>query len=234
VLLAVLLFAGFAALGTWQLQRRTWKLDLIARVQARAHARAVAAPGPQEWARVTAAHDEYRRVRVIGTFLRDAETRVQANTVLGPGWWMLTPLQTSDHAVVLINRGLVPLDQPGHAHRDPGPPPGEVSVTGLLRVTEPGGALLHRNDSLANRWYSRDVQAIAAARGLTHVAPYFIDADDSSSPPDAVGEGGPIGGLTVLAFPNNHLAYALTWYALAGMVAAAAIRTVGLGRRGPT
>src|SRR5262245_42515181 len=43
---AVLLFAGFCALGTWQVQRRAWKLDLIARVDQRVHAAAVPAPGP--------------------------------------------------------------------------------------------------------------------------------------------------------------------------------------------
>ncbi len=55
----------------------------------------------------------------------------------------------------------------------------QTTVTGLLRMTEPHGALLRHNDAAANHWYSRDVQAIAAARGLTltHVAPYFIDAD---------------------------------------------------------
>ena len=35
--------------------------------------------------------------------------------------------------------------------------------------------------------------------------------------------GQPVGGLTVIAFANSHLVYALTWYALALMVAGAAI-----------
>ncbi len=29
----------------------------------------------------------------------------------------------------------------------------------------------------------------------------------------------PIGGLTVVAFPNNHLGYAITWFALSGGLA---------------
>ena len=74
--------------------------------------------------------------------------------------------------------------------------------------------MLRANDPLSDRWYSRDVAAIAATRSLTDVAPYFIDADAASSLPD-----GPVGGLTVIAFPNNHLIYAITWYALALMLA---------------
>src|SRR3546814_6228890 len=59
-----------------------------------------------------------------------------------------------------------------------------VRVTGLLRMSEPGGAFLHHNDPDNGRWYSRDVAAIAAAQGLagTKVAPYFIDADATPNP----------------------------------------------------
>jgi surfeit locus 1 family protein len=87
-----------------------------------------------------------------------------------------------------------------------------VEVTGLLRLTEPKGAFLRSNDPAANRWYSRDVAAIAASQGIATVAPYFIDADRA-------GDGWPRGGMTTVRFPNNHLVYALTWFALAGLVA---------------
>jgi surfeit locus 1 family protein len=89
---------------------------------------------------------------------------------------------------------------------------------GLLRLTEPKGGFLRSNDAVANRWYSRDVSAIADARGLAHVAPYFVDADAKPNP-----GGFPIGGLTVIRFANNHLVYALTWFALAIGLAAGAI-----------
>ncbi len=94
------------------------------------------------------------------------------------------------------------------------------TVTGLLRITEPGGGFLRHNDPAAERWYSRDVQAIAAARGLADVAPYFIDAERAAAGARD-GPPGPGPGLTVLAFPNSHLVYAITWYALALMVAGA-------------
>ena len=43
-------------------------------------------------------------------------------------------------------------------------------MVGLLRLTEPGGSLLQANDPADERWYSRDVAAIAAARGLPGTA----------------------------------------------------------------
>ncbi len=202
----------FLALGTWQVQRLFWKLDLIARVDARIHAPAVPAPSPTDWPSINAADDEYRRVTASGTFLNDKEALVQAVTERGPGFWVVTPLQTRDRGTILINRGFVPMDRRDAAARQAGEISGETQVTGLLRMSEPGGGFLRANDPAGDRWYSRDVTAIAAARQLGTVAPYFIDADATENP-----GGLPIGGLTVVSFRNSHLVYAFTWYALAAM-----------------
>lgn len=209
----LIFFAGLATvgglllLGLWQLDRLEWKRGLIQRVEERIHAEPQ--PLPIEWAHANAMRDEYRRVRLTGTFRHAAETRVQAVTEKGPGYWVLTPLVTPE-ATVLINRGFVPEDRRDPATRAEGQVPGQVTVTGLLRMTEPEGGFLRTNDPAADRWYSRDVAAIAAARGLGPVAPWFVDADATPNP-----GGWPLGGLTVLSFPNSHLVYALTWFALA-------------------
>ncbi|PWC96762.1 SURF1 family protein [Azospirillum sp. TSO5] len=208
-LLALAGIAGLTALGVWQLERRVWKLDLIERVDARIHASPVPAPGPEAWPSVSAASDEYRRVAVTGHFLNDRESLVQAVTDLGGGFWVMTPLVTDRGFTVLINRGFVPPEKRDSANRTEGQLQGEVTVTGLLRLTEPKGGFLRSNDPAAGRWYSRDVAAIAASKGLEQVAPYFIDADGTRNP-----GGWPVGGLTVVSFPNSHLSYALTWFAL--------------------
>jgi surfeit locus 1 family protein len=225
-LCALLAFAGFMALGIWQVERRAWKLDLIARIDQRVHAAPVAPPAADQWPRVNAADDAYRRVRIFGTFLHDRETLVQATTELGAGYWVMTPLRTADGSILLVNRGFVPPEAREHAARRSSETDGESMVTGLLRVTEPGGSFLRHNDPAANRWYSRDVQAIATARGLSDVAPFFVDAEAAPRRPDATTPDAPrawpVGGLTVIRFPNNHLVYAFTWFALALMVAAAA------------
>jgi len=223
---AVLAFAGFVALGTWQVERRAWKLDLIARVDQRVHAPATAAPGRTEWPTVNAANDEYRHVRLAGTFLHDKETLVQASTRLGAGFWVLTPLRNSaDGTVVLVNRGFVPPEAQKREARAATEPQGETTVAGLLRLTEPKGGFLRKNDPAGERWFSRDVQAIAAARGLGDVAPYFVDAEAAPAQPGTPATDAPAwpaGGLTVISFPNSHLVYALTWYGLALMVLIAA------------
>lgn len=223
----LLVVAVLLGLGTWQVYRLQWKLDLIARVDARVHAAAVAPPGPAAWPGVTADADQYRHVEARGRFDHARETFVQAVTDDGPGFWLLTPFRTDAGFTVLVNRGFVPPERRDPARRAAGQIPDETDVSGLLRVTEPGGAFLRRNDPAADRWYSRDVAAIRAKRGLAGpVAPYFIDADAAVNP-----GGYPIGGLTVVAFPNNHLVYALTWYALAVMLAGALVWVVRDERR---
>lgn len=206
------------SLGVWQLHRLAWKRDLIERVEARVHAPPVAPPRRERWPQINAANSEYLHVVVQGRYLHDRETRVQAVTERGGGFWVLTPFETVDGYVVLVNRGFVPPTHRDPATRAQGQVEGVTTVTGLLRLSETGGAYLRTNEPAADRWYSRDIAAIAAARGLTDVAPYFIDADAN----EALSAEAPAGGLTVIRFNNNHLQYALTWFGLALMVAGGA------------
>lgn len=211
--------AGLVALGNWQIERRAWKLDLIAHVAQRVHAAPAEAPATGQWGALSKAASEYRRIRASGTFLDDKQTLVQAVTELGGGYWVVTPLRMADGSTVLVNRGFVP--EPFRERTAPaGGGPSEV--VGLLRMSEPGNGLLRHNDAARDQWFSRDVAAIAARRGLERVAPYFIDAEAVPPPAGTDPKAWPVGGLTVTVFTNNHLGYALTWYGLAIMVAAAA------------
>ena len=212
--------AALTGLGAWQLQRLAWKNRLIATVDDRIHSPPAPAPAPSDPVEV------YRPVSISGRFLQDKRTFVQAVTRLGAGFWVMTPLRSDRGFTVLVNRGFVPPDKRDLPDGDAAQ---TVRVTGLLRLTEPGGGFLRHNDPADDRWYSRDVAAIAQARGLNDVAPYLIDADATPNP-----GGLPVGGLTVVQFPNSHLQYALTWFALAAMLAGWLVndlRTGGSGRR---
>ncbi|NIJ57043.1 surfeit locus 1 family protein [Pseudochelatococcus lubricantis] len=211
---ALAIVCGLLALGVWQVQRLAWKTDLIARVEARVHAAAVPAPAQDTWPAITRAKDEYRRVQLTGEFLYDRETTVYAVTDFGAGYWVMTPLRDDRGAVTLINRGFVPTERRAAESLAAAQAAGPLTVTGLIRMTEPHGAFLRANDPANDRWYSRDVEAIAAARDLGAVAPYFIDADAAANP-----DGYPRGGLTRITFPNSHLSYALTWFAMAAVAA---------------
>lgn len=217
-----LLVAVFIGLGLWQVQRLSWKEALIERISRHQATAPVAAPARAAWPQINRASDEYRRVQLRGSFDHGRETLVQASTVLGTGHWVLTPLRTEAGDWWLVNRGFVPPEQRSRASRAAQEPSGPVTVTGLLRMPEPGGSTLQTNAPAEGRWYSRDVAAIASARGLpaAEVAPSFIDAVPG---PDAGEDDWPRAGLTVIQFSNNHLSYALTWFALAALLAVAVL-----------
>lgn len=201
------LIAILLGLGIWQVERRSWKLALIDRVERGLAAAPVPAPGPAEWPRIDG-DAAYRKLRVTGHYLPCRTRLAQAVTDLGPGKWVMTPLVTDRGFTLFINRGFLPDGQTlPDCERVPDT---SITVTGLLRLSEPKGGFLRANDPAANRWYSRDVAAMG--QGLPAVAPYFVDADRS-------GDGWPRGGMTVLRFPNNHLVYALTWFGLALLTA---------------
>jgi surfeit locus 1 family protein len=218
LVLAILATIGFCSLGFWQVERREWKLALIDRVDQRVHAEPVAPPGPANWAAVSRENAEYLRVTASGHFLPGKETLVNAVTALGGGFWVMAPFQTDAGFVVLVNRGFVPLQgrsavRPGTSTSANADATAPSKLTGLLRISEPGGAFLRTNAPGEHRWYSRDVEAISQAQQLPTVAPYFIDAEASGSE-------GPVGGLTVVTFRNSHLMYSITWFSLALLTAA--------------
>ena len=216
---------GFLALAAWQVQRQGWKQDLMARVEARVHAEPVAPPPA---AAAVSTEDEYCRLRLRGRF-EPVEALVQATTELGGGFWVIAPLRLADGTAVLVNRGFVPPERRSPA--DHAAPADVVELTGLLRLTEPGGGPLRRNEPAEGRWYSRDVGGLAEQMRLAGpVAPYFVDeAADAADP-----QRWPRPGLTVVRFANNHAVYAITWLALAMMSAAAAVYLVREERRRAT
>ncbi|KQV48191.1 hypothetical protein ASC95_19760 [Pelomonas sp. Root1217] len=213
---------GFIALAIWQLQRLSWKEDLIARVERQVHAEPVVPPPASA---LVSKADEYRRLRLRGHF-EPHEVLVQATTELGGGYWVVAPLRLDDGTAVLINRGFVPPER--RSPEQHAAPAGQVDLTGLLRLTETGGGPLRKNVPAEGRWYSRDVAGIAGQLGVAdRVAPYFVDeAADPAQP-----RRWPRPGLTVIRFANNHAVYAATWLALAAMSAAAAVYLVREERR---
>ena len=202
----LVLAAAFAALAVWQVQRLHWKEALISRVDAGMRA----TPLPLE--RVAASDPapfEYRRVIVSGRYRPSGTVLVSGASTRGSGYWVLAPLQTAG-GIAYVNRGFMPLGTRIDTVRRQ-TPTGPVTVIGLLRVSEPGGGFLRANRPAEDRWYSRDIATIAAARHQRADPRLFVDAfSESPAAPYA-----PIAGLTVVNFPNNHLSYALTWAALA-------------------
>ena len=124
---------------------------------------------------------------------------------------MLTPLRLADGRIVFVNRGYIPAALKNPEKRGAGQLAGPVRVTGLLRLPKGRpGWLVPDNRPDLNYWFWVDLPAMEAATGLSNVAPFYIDADATPNP-----GGWPKGGVTPIDLPNDHLQYAITWFALA-------------------
>ncbi|PAT36056.1 SURF1 family protein [Vandammella animalimorsus] len=195
----------FCSLGSWQVQRLGWKKDLIARVQARVQASPETPPAAAQWPQLGAG-DEYRRLQLAGQLLTERSIPVYANTDLGPGYWLMAPLQLASQpadastntntsanastgvsaatpAVVWINRGFIPTamrHSPDYARLSAPAAEAErsVQVTGLLRLPPRPHWFSRDNRPAEQRWYQRNPAELSAAQALpTQVtAPYFVDA----------------------------------------------------------
>jgi surfeit locus 1 family protein len=201
------------SLGNWQMRRLAWKEGLISAIEQRTHLDPVSLAEARERA-AKGEGIEYLRVKVSGRFANDKELHLYAfDEQSGPGYQIFTPLRLGDGSVVIINRGYIPESLVDPASRRAGALVGEVTVTGLVRGPEEASLFSPANDPAKNIWFTRDLNAMAAAAlgPGAQVAPFFIDAEAEPAVPG----GWPKGGTTRLTLPNRHLEYALTWYGLA-------------------
>lgn len=204
---AMTLFAALASLGLWQLHRLEWKLALIAEIDRNTHA----SPVPAQTV-LGARHAEYRHVSLNGRFLNSREAYVFATDTNGQaGYHVLTPFVLDTGQILVVDRGFVPPDLRDPATRRSGQLEGERQLTGILRVPDPPGAFTPEPDRAHRIWYARDIQDIAAVDRVHLSSMMVVEADTAP-----VRGGWPRGGQTVIALPNNHLQYAITWFLLAG------------------
>ena len=215
--LATMLMAAFLiGLGLWQIQRLAWKEGLIREIDERTTAAPVPLPSRSTWAELRPDDYAYRHVSATGTFEHGEEIHVfrplgeARGPAHGVGDLVLTPLRLDDGGTVIVNRGFVPIERLEPATRQDGQVQGRVTITGLMRESEPRNLFTPNDDPTRNQWFTRDPLAMAAFLHLADAAPFTIDQDVSP-----IRGGLPQGGETILDIPNNHLSYALTWFGLA-------------------
>jgi len=217
-LLTAAMLPVLLGLGFWQVERLEWKRGLIATMTERMAADPVALPAPEAWPSLGAASLEYTRVSLTGRFMHAHELHYFTQSETGaPGYAVIVPLLLDGEAdaVVLVDRGFVPVAMKDPAARAAAQPEGQVSLTGILRTPQPRGSFDGADDPENNVWMVRDPAKMSAHLGLTQVAPFIVEAEiDPAAGP------WPKAGRTRVDLPNNHLDYALTWFGLALVLSA--------------
>lgn len=197
-LMTGIMLIGLLGLGTWQVQRLLWKQDVLARF-------AVAAASPP--IPLDLSPEPYAKVVVTGRFRHDLAVRfgavVQESRM---GTRLIVPLERDGGPPVLVDRGWVPSEKTVKVDEPTEP----VSVIGFIHPPDRAGLFSATDDLAARQFYTMNPTAMAGSVGLSSVAPFILVA---IGPTPAAKWPDPARQLPQP--PNNHLAYAITWYGLA-------------------
>jgi cytochrome oxidase assembly protein ShyY1 len=217
MLVMVILFAG---LGVWQLQRRVEKHALIAALTERLAASPVPLPPPVQWNALNPAHDEFRRVSFTATYQSRLDAMVYTSgsairtDISGPGAWAFIPARLPDGDSVAVNTGFVPNTMQDRGLQDRALTQlithQPVVLTGYIRFPEAAGMLTPAENRDKRLWFTRDHLAMAQALGWSKVAPFYIDLE-TPVPASGIPKPGPLD----VHLKDDHMQYAITWFALA-------------------
>ncbi|XP_025990232.1 surfeit locus protein 1 isoform X2 [Solenopsis invicta] len=207
-------------LGTWQVKRLRWKLDLIEKLKQRTSAEPIELPTDLNELK----DKEYYRTKVKGKFLYEKEFLIGPRSLIldgeavsekgggifsrkaGSGYYVITPFRLEDRdATIMVNRGWIPRSDRSTFKMekkitDP------IEIIGIIRATEKRPPFVPDNAPAKGVWHFRDLYAMAK---VAEAEPVYIELLAGYGTPQ-----GPVGGQTKVTLRNEHLSYIITWYSL--------------------
>lgn len=186
------------SLGTWQLQRLTWKEDVIADINARIASDPVALPDA-----IDVTRDKYLPVAVSGTITEDEIHLLASTRDVGAVYRVVAAFETDSGRRIMLDRGWIKTED-----KDTARPAHDVEVIGNLHWPDERDSYTPQNDVEGNIWFARDVDQMAAVLKTEPVLLIVREDTDEGTISTPLP-------IDTAALPNNHLEYVLTWYGLA-------------------
>jgi len=197
--LFVILFVSiFCALGTWQIYRLQWKLELISEITHGLNS------SPTEYSNLI--KKNYQRVNAMGKFNFEKQIYLYSLNDSGkPGYDVVTPFRTNKNQNVLINRGWIKKELKGNPSINLETET-EIEIVGLLREIYKPNIFKPNNDLKNNIWFSINLEDLKDTTG-EQFNEFIIFLEDNQIKT-------PLPKKISIDVPNNHLKYAITWYAI--------------------
>ena len=226
-LFTLVMVALLVGLGVWQLQRRVEKHALIAALSERLASAPGPLPSPAQWSALMPGKHEFRRVRFAATYQPSPDAMVYSSgsgvreDISGPGTWAFLPVRLPGGETIVVNAGFVQNTMQDRGQQDRAVVPlvtsEPVILTGYIRFPESAGLLTPPENPAKRLWFTRDHIAMARALGWDGggrpLAPFYIDLEQPV-PASGVPKPGPL----EVHLKDDHLQYAITWFALAAAV----------------
>jgi len=197
-LFVIIFVTIFCALGTWQLYRLQWKLELISEITFGLDS------SPIEYS--NSIKKNYQRVSAKGKFNFDEQIYLYSLNNNGkPGYDVITPFRTNKNENVLVNRGWIKKELKNNPIINKNIED-EQKIIGLLRKIYKPNIFKPDNDLKNNIWFSINLEDLKVTSG-ERFNEFVIFLEDNQAKT-------PIPRKISIDVPNNHLKYAITWYAI--------------------
>jgi len=185
----------FCSLGSWQLYRLQWKQDLISQINSGLNSK------PIEYTNQITKN--YQRVKASGRYDFSNQIYLYSLNDKGqPGYDVITPFLIPNKKNILVNRGWIKKefkysDKINYNSKN---------IQGLMREVSKGNIFTPENDIENNIWFLIDLDEINNLTGLkfNKLILYLEDNEITAPNPKKI----------TIDLPNNHLKYAITWYAI--------------------
>ena len=187
----------FCSLGTWQIYRLQWKLDLINEINYGLNSESV----PYSKKNII----NYQKVKFSGTF--DFEKQIylySLNSNGKPGYDIITPIKINSNEILLVNRGWISNDLKNNKNINKMK---SKSFEGIVKKISKPNPFKPENDIKNNVWYSLKLEDLQNFTGykLTNFVLYLQNSENNLVEKKIISPD----------LPNNHLKYAITWYSVA-------------------
>ena len=190
-----LFISTFVALGSWQLIRLNWKLELINQIENSLKNEPVNL--------LDHTPKNYLRIKTSGIIDFDKQIYLYNLNEKGqPGFDVVTPMIV-DGKNFLLNRGWIPFNEKGNEKIDI---LFSLNIAGTLKRQLKANRFKPENDIQENYWFTLNREDIFQYTGK-NFSPFIIYLNNNLDTPKT---------KTITAnISNNHKKYAITWFSLA-------------------
>ena len=185
----------FIVLGSWQIIRLNWKLNLISEIESSLTKPSVELVNNQD--------KNFLKIKTSGEIDYDKQIYLYNLNEKGkPGFEVINPILI-DNKNYLVNRGWIQFDKKGTPEISN---PDEKNITGTLKKQNKANRFKPENDIEKNYWFTLNRDDIFAYTGK-NFSEYIIYLDGNYQIPKSKKINANIS--------NNHKKYAITWFSLA-------------------
>jgi surfeit locus 1 family protein len=210
IISSITAFIILISLGTWQLNRLTWKSDIIEQLNTVYAINAEENILSFDDLKITNNDLPILYGSVEGKFDYSREILVGPRPFEGDiGYNVVTPLTLKNGGTVLVNRGFIATEQKDQASSTH--PKGRIKISGLIRKPD-WNSFTPENSPENNVWTKLDITQIAKAKNIRSIAPLMVYAEKSSK------DFGILQMQPARWVPRNkHQQYAIFWFTMAGV-----------------